>query len=947
MNTRLSAVLRAGLIAYTAVVVLIIVPWTSVPTGDSKTAVLHGAAAIFGLLLCAGWLTRRLDIPRHLVFGAPMLLFAGINVAAGVFSEYPLNSLPALTRMGSLIILYLVAAVSMREVRHVRLWMIAASTAVALSCAYAISQRLGFSALSWDPVERSAALFDDSPGTFGNPNYAGHAIVLCAVFAAYLATQTRWAAILLAIYAVQLGLAMQRGALVAVAAAAVTVMLALGVKRIVAGPIRATFATIAAGLVVAAVGAAAVWSYATYRNGWTEFLDGSTILRYNAYASAAQMIRDRPLLGYGPDNYVIENAPYWTDYEQKWFVRNELMNQHVHSDLLEIGVDGGVLAAVVFLTIVVMGMGYGLRYGFEHPGGEKTTSRNLGFAASAFFIAFLVDGTFGFDFYVPVSASFFFIVAGGLDGVLAGSSAAAVGRRASRATAAVVFAAALAIAAVGLRTYAGKMASLDGRRAVATRHYAIADVHFAHAEHLQPWSWVIPYRRGGAAQLAGNLDDARAHFTRTLRKNPNYVPALTYLARLNLAEAHAQARKSPSDAASYLAEAESLARHALDLAPMRPDDLDVLGRVYFLMAAEHLHVAGPDEVAHAWAQSHTMLSQAIAQGRTPNAELWSMVAQSAVAAGLPEAAAQAFADAVALLPNEEQPYAAYYAFAEKSGQLPQFAAVLASQLVGARDPVNTALANRWLTRAMEQGLHDADVSWSILRVAIQSRPADPDLWAAFTDATRTETERAEFAALVGRMVKGGVTLPLTARIMGMAWSGERGALAIATKALIDAHAPKSSGEANGPIDIEYVALANRLETEVRRADNDVAGIAVAAINIAHIRVQSGQPELAAALLEERYATMTIPERMLAAGQYAEALLDAQRPEEAERLVRDLVTIDPIQAELRVLLARVLARAGKRIEAYEEYALLLAIPDLDAATRALLEQEQSALGQPQK
>src|SRR5690606_9256516 len=142
---------------------------------------------------------------------------------------------------------------------------------------------------------------------------------------------------------------------------------------------------------------------------------------------------------------------------------------------------------------------------------------------------------------------------------------------------------------------------------------------------------------------------------------------------------------------------------------------------------------------------------------------------------------------------------------------------------------------------------------------------------------------------------------------------------------------------------EYRALVDRLESTVLSVPPDTPGLAVAAINVAHIRGAMGEPARAAAVLEARYTTMSIPERMLAASQYAEALLNSGKPDEAERIVQDLIVLDPVKAELRVLLARVLASAGKKQEAWDVYDLLLKIPDLDPALRAMLEGEQSALG----
>ena len=942
MDSRLGAWLRAGLIVYTIAVVLLIAPLTSDPTGDSKTLLLHVAAALLGGALFAGRLTGRVALPARRLFLAPLLLFFAINVLAAAVSEYPRNSIPELTRLGALVLLYLVAAASMRTLRQVQMWMAAACVAVATSCVYALTQWGGLAPLPWDRAARGDGVDSLLTGTFGNVNYAGHAMVLCTVFAVFLAFQPRlrWMVAILGVYAISMGLSLQRGAIAALVCAAMVAAIGAAVTARVRGASRAVIATFATMLFALAAAVAALTTV-VWLLGWGALQDNSLVLRSNAYAGAAAMIADRPLLGVGPGNYVIVNPEYWTRFEQEWFVQNRSMNQHVHCDILEMGADGGVPAAVLYLLLIIFASGYGLRHAAEFI--HDTRQRRLGLAIAAFFMAFLVDGSFGFDYYVTVSSSFFFVLLGCADGLLTGGQPDRGTSRYHRIAAGFDIAAVAVIAWAGIRDYCGKALTFQARQAMADRDYLGADTLLERAERLRPHDWLVPYHRGAAAQLDRRIDQAREHFTRAVGKNSNYVPALSYLARLQLARAYERHTVAPAEAEAALRDAASLATRALQLVPDCPEELDILGRVYFLAAGAHIALSADDE-ATLWDKSYSHLTRAVERGLTPDAELWMILAQCAEAVGETERAERAHMKAVATLPAAEAPYAQYYRFAKSSGTLDTFSAVLASQLIHADAAPGRERAREWLDRSLGERTVDTERSWRIMLAAAQQSPGDASLWVALARETRTREQRQEFSDAVLALMEKTPSMPLAARVLAMSWSSERRALAGASKALIDAleAAPTPPPTATQE---ELSQLADLLEVQVREAAVDAPGAAVAAINLSRLRTKLGDPERGALVLGERYARMALPEQILAISHYAEALLAAQRDQEAETAVRDLAALAPTKAELRVLLARILARVGKAREAFDEYDVLLSISDLDAATRTLLESEQAALDIP--
>src|SRR5690606_2504417 len=115
----------------------------------------------------------------------------------------------------------------------------------------------------------------------------------------------------------------------------------------------------------------------------------SLLLRYNGYFGACQMILDKPLLGFGPGMYRIENPPYWTPYEAATFATEARYNEHVHNAYLESGVESGLGGAFLYIGFVVSLIMQSLGLAITDTDRRR---RLLALTLAACFIVFAVDG---------------------------------------------------------------------------------------------------------------------------------------------------------------------------------------------------------------------------------------------------------------------------------------------------------------------------------------------------------------------------------------------------------------------------------------------------------------------------------------------------------------------------------------------------------------------------
>lgn len=94
--------------------------------------------------------------------------------------------------------------------------------------------------------------------------------------------------------------------------------------------------------------------------------DASNLERLNRWAAAWEMIKEKPIFGWGPGTYMFQYAPYQKSYNRTIISTNFGERGNVHSEYLGPLVESGVLGAISFIAIVLWSFFTGLKiYNFS------------------------------------------------------------------------------------------------------------------------------------------------------------------------------------------------------------------------------------------------------------------------------------------------------------------------------------------------------------------------------------------------------------------------------------------------------------------------------------------------------------------------------------------------------------------------------------------------------
>ncbi len=281
---------------------------------------------------------------------------------------------------------------------------------MATNC-YGFAQHFG-----WDPFPwsiKDTLEYKNLPSTFANPNFAGHALLLCIPVAIYLISiGKRWAWLPLATMLAHLYMTGMRSAALAVVGMVGLLVIVQVVKRFGMLPKRKALLTVIVLMLLAGLGAGA--GVMAFSNGIIpdSKMDSSLLLRLNGYDNASRMITERPVLGIGPGRYGKTTPGHWTEFESLWYGLTGKHNGHVHNDLLETAVEAGLLGLLAFVLLLVIAVLIGLKGYYHYQSKPERNESRFALLLVLMIVGFVVDGLFGFPLRVPVSGALFFVVLG-------------------------------------------------------------------------------------------------------------------------------------------------------------------------------------------------------------------------------------------------------------------------------------------------------------------------------------------------------------------------------------------------------------------------------------------------------------------------------------------------------------------------------------------------------
>jgi putative inorganic carbon (hco3(-)) transporter len=953
-DPRRARALRLTLILLVFVVVLAVFPLTPQPATDIK--VLGYQVFAFGLLVL--WLFR----PAHdlraawraSAFVPLFLIFVGLHLAASFVSPNVGYSLVwEMSKWAALFILFLIAADTFYTPAQFWALVGAICLAVAVASLYGFAQYLGRDPFPWQDTTR---MLRSAPATFGNPNFASHALAPTLVLAIGLATQRRgwWVLAVIPIFAGHFALTQTRGSLLGLAAASFMVLVALLVATRVHRPARAIALTFGALVLAAALGLAGVVTVANRTTGQPFPIDDSEsiTLRYHSFYGACLIIHDKPWLGHGPGMYDVVNPAYWTPLQQERFSTQRKKDDHVHNEPLEIAVNAGVPAAIAYIAILVLGVYYGLRLWFTS--GERGR-RRLGLTCAAFFLVFLIDGLFGFNLHIPVSAVLFFLIAGAMAGVLRAPEslpAPAVRPKPRRHLAwrvALLVCAAL-IPIVGIRHFAAQFWHQRGQGAMHYGAYAAADEAFAKAASLAPYHWLHPYFRGLSSKETGRPEDGMPHFDRALTLHPNFRDAQFRLAEamFNLA-ANPQGASEPLPLEQVTAYAEQVAQYN----PLLPEIHDLLGRAAYLHARRLTDAHDgpvPDAVEAAWLEAEQHLMEAIARESKAVYKLYHLIALARFARHDLRGAQHALIASIEDKPDELETWQIFQRISRTSGRYDTLLTSLNRRLddlnrTRAASPNEVAALALMRAEVMHAGYGDhAGAEAEYLRV-VHAVPARLEAWAALhafaeaTDRNELFTETLLHAARPEHAASHELP-PLALAAAAGIQQGEEG-IAGAVLALAEALQQTPAPAVDSTADVSswavdvFAARARQLELPAQ-----TAGEVFLRLGLLYSAMQNF--EAAAQHLAAAIPHLTDDLLVLGLLEHGKALTNLGNTTAAAKALEQAATTAPNNFEARYAFAQALARDGRPASARLEYRTILARFNIDSEGRRMIQQELDAL-----
>lgn len=960
------AAVRAVIAATVILTVLALLPYTQDPARDSKYIVLHigvAAAAILGL---GGILVRGVALRRPALPGLILLGYLGINLAAALASAHVANSLNAWRQYATLALLFFLTAAAFRTPEQAMRLVTAACAALAMSSVYGLCQKMGWDPFPW--ADRSVEEYRNLPATYGNPNIAAHALTLGLIMAVGLAWVQmrnsaaagirRWKdaalpAAMAILMAAHIYFTQARAAIVALLAALALAAIATAIAR--AGrrtPGRNVVAALAilalAGM--AAAGLAAGMSKA--RTGSWLPVDRSLLLRYHGYYGAARMAADHPLFGYGPGNYHIDNPPYWTVFERDRFATKSMVNTNVHNEYLEAAVEGGFLSAGLYIGFLFSAIAYSLWMFYSTRDKDK---RALALTLAAGFCAFAVDGLFGFNFRVPVSAMLLFVLAGTLAGLL---ETAALSRKTAIAVSAAATIAALIFLVWDIRSFAASHYLLRAQGAAVYKDMGAAKSALLKGQKLEPWNFEFP-RELGLLHMSREIRDpnaAIAYFEQAVTLHPNEVRQymMLGLAHVNCVTAAAQDPAGREAARNHLQAAQDAAAKGLALCPKLPQVHELLGRLAIIRGRGMLEGTppAPEERRKAYEEAATHFRDALGYATDKPGPASLMMAEANIALDKLDDAEKMLVHAAQVDAKNPEVWRVFEDYATKAKRWPAFIAQAAAALKNEKAQPQPDAARITLLAASLGRAHAAakqpDKARAVLEEALAGDPGRLDLWAAYAAVLPEKERKSRILALYrksqAQLPKG--TSPGLDVLAALSESNDAPAIAAAAtlREAAIAHMQKSGA---ATLDAQYRWLAGLVADGLDEAaavapkgEDAELGEAYHSAGFVYLMMDAWQE--ADFLLAQALAFLPPGQQVYCQLHRSEALAKMTKYEEALAVAQEARAQAPSLMQTNFQYAKLLALAGHKEEARREYEMLIQSPGIDEASKRQIQGELDPL-----
>jgi len=925
---------RALAMAWVVALVLALYPYTQNPAGPIKDLITAWAALAMAVVYLVGMLRDGLGLRAS---GATLGLlgaFLAVNVASALVSGQVLYSLDALRPWIAGGAIAVIVGNSFRTTAQ--LWTLVQTVvvAVALSSVYGYVQRWGLDPFPW--AARNIEEYRGMPATYANPNFAGHTLIPATIMAlGVLAFRSRViGGVAVALIASHLYLTDMRAARVALLAAAALLglyFLLLRVHR--ARPLRAATWTLGISLLLAGAGVLGGLAYTATKVEGALPIDSALILRLNGYYGAARMALEQPVLGFGPGQYEIEAPRYWTNFEQRWYAAEGKKNDHLHNDLLETAVDAGLLGAGLYLALLVWGLVQALVLIASRGEPDR---RRLGLVLAGCIAAFAVDGLFGFNLRVPVSAGLFFVLLGVLHALLqppAARNARGVLLQAGLVVVALVvvagattsfYAASCFQRARGLQAYAAEArASGDFAGVKAGNDAALAAL--AEGERWQPFRVDFAEAAGQICLARGRGEEAVAAFERALLLNPN-MPALhAGVAQGWITQAMGRDKAKllgeipDPEVLRLVAPGEAAARAALQIAPRFAPAHEALGQAAILRAQHE-----PANAVKHWRAAADRLNDALIFGARSAGSIHKSLARIYTAREDYAAAAAAYRRVVAAQPDDADTWDALEKLAKDHARTEDYIDALGDAVWKVRvvQPENVTLLDD-LTVRLAHATREADGNSYIRRLSSEAlaklvvqRSADrADAWNLLNESS-----------MPGPGETGAPPAWMTElRDLN---SNPKNIPALNTTVLEAARADAAAGMHASGLRFRYAVPAQKLQEELKHWLDDLPRArTLAQIAELHGIAQSWAACEAAAA--EALLVLPAEEGLAMTLLRVKALVALARPAEALVAAREAVRLQPGAPDAKWALAQQLLANGKLAEARFAYQALLRQTSPDA------------------